>query len=85
MSALLKAFFEREGPAATIALLIGALVVASFVFTFVHGIYARFLRPGKNLKKVYGSWGECKVYLFEKVLFDFLFSCVFNSGGYGGN
>ena len=37
---------------------IGAAVVLSYVLTFLKGIYARVLRPGKNLKKCYGSWGK---------------------------
>lgn len=39
-----------------ITAVIGVAVVLSAVFTFVKGIYARVLRPGKNLKKDYGSW-----------------------------
>lgn len=35
---------------------IGALVVGKFLLTFVKGIYARLLRPGKNLKRTYGEW-----------------------------
>jgi hypothetical protein len=37
---------------------IGAVVVLSYVLTFLKGIYARILRPGKNLKLNYGVWGE---------------------------
>lgn len=35
---------------------VGCLVALQFVHVFLHGIYARLLRPGKNIKKVYGSW-----------------------------
>jgi hypothetical protein len=37
---------------------IGAVVVLSYILTFLKGIYARILRPGKNLKLTYGIWGE---------------------------
>ena len=34
---------------------VGVFVLASYAFDIVHGIWARLLRPGKNLRK-YGSW-----------------------------
>ena len=34
---------------------LGSLLVIRFILTAIEGIYARLLRPGKNLKK-YGSW-----------------------------
>lgn len=37
---------------------LGFCVLAHFLTVLVHGIWARCLRPGKNLKKVYGSWGK---------------------------
>lgn len=40
------------------AALIGLLVIAKYVLTFLKGIYARCLRPGKDLKKKYGQWGK---------------------------
>jgi hypothetical protein len=55
---LVQAFIQREGPVAAILLVTGALVVLKVVLTFLKGIYARLLRPGKNIKKVYGSWGK---------------------------
>ena len=64
MSALVLSFLQREGPVATVVLGVGLLVVASFVHTFLYGIYARLLRPGKNLKKVYGSWGKLINFIF---------------------
>lgn len=36
---------------------IGGLVILKFGYTAIKGIFARLIRPGKNLKK-YGSWGE---------------------------
>jgi 17beta-estradiol 17-dehydrogenase / very-long-chain 3-oxoacyl-CoA reductase len=35
---------------------LGLFVVAKYVFDFLHGIYAHFFRPGKNLVKSYGQW-----------------------------
>jgi len=35
--------------------IVGALWVLNFTFTLLNGIYARCLRPGKNLKK-FGQW-----------------------------
>lgn len=35
---------------------IGCLVFVHISFTLFRGIYARLLRPGKNIKLVYGSW-----------------------------
>jgi hypothetical protein len=58
MAELVKAFVQREGPVASLLLVTGAIVVLKVVYTFLHGIYARLLRPGKNIKKVYGSWGR---------------------------
>lgn len=37
---------------------LGGLVVFKFFFSLVNLFYARIFRPGKNLKKVYGEWGE---------------------------
>ncbi len=34
----------------------GALIYV--LISLVIGIYARLLRPGKNLKKQYGAWGN---------------------------
>jgi 17beta-estradiol 17-dehydrogenase / very-long-chain 3-oxoacyl-CoA reductase len=34
---------------------LGALVVLRVVLLALHSIYAKFLRPGKNLKK-FGDW-----------------------------
>jgi hypothetical protein len=39
-------------------IVIGAVVVLSYVFTFLKGIYARVLRGGKDLKRTYGQWGK---------------------------
>jgi 17beta-estradiol 17-dehydrogenase / very-long-chain 3-oxoacyl-CoA reductase len=36
--------------------LIGVVYVLSYLLTFLSGFYARIIRPGKNLKKNYGSW-----------------------------
>ncbi len=44
---------------------LGAVVLLSFVLTFLKGIYARLLRGGKNLKLTYGPWGETKSSLFR--------------------
>jgi hypothetical protein len=59
---------------------IGAVVVLSYVLTFLKGIYARILRPGKNLKLTYGVWGEffCKISSvapMTNVLLYLLYSC----------
>jgi len=35
---------------------IGFAVVLSFLSEFLQGIYNHFIRPGKNIKKRYGSW-----------------------------
>jgi 17beta-estradiol 17-dehydrogenase / very-long-chain 3-oxoacyl-CoA reductase len=37
---------------------LGLLVLAKYSFGFLHGIYARLIRGGKNLKKKFGSWGK---------------------------
>lgn len=34
---------------------VGVFVLASYAFDILHGIWARLLRPGKNLRK-YGAW-----------------------------
>lgn len=39
-----------------IAAAVGTLYILSFVFDFVHGIFARLIRPGKDVKKIYGTW-----------------------------
>ena len=38
-------------------MVVGGAVLASFLLTFIKGIYARLLRGGKNLKLNYGTWG----------------------------
>lgn len=35
---------------------IGGFVILNFVWNFFAGVYARLLRPGKNLKAKYGKW-----------------------------
>lgn len=35
---------------------LGALVVVSYVIGFLHGVYARCLRGGKNIVKKFGKW-----------------------------
>lgn len=40
----------------TLFVFIGFYIVISFVYQFLHGIYARCIRSGKNLKKIYGKW-----------------------------
>jgi 17beta-estradiol 17-dehydrogenase / very-long-chain 3-oxoacyl-CoA reductase len=35
---------------------VGFIVLLQIVYTALHGVYARLLRPGKNLKKKYGLW-----------------------------
>ena len=37
----------------------GVVVISYWLLTLTIGIYARLLRPGKNLKKEFGLWGEC--------------------------
>jgi hypothetical protein len=37
---------------------IGLSVLLYTFFNILGNIYALFIRPGKNLKKKYGSWGE---------------------------
>jgi 17beta-estradiol 17-dehydrogenase / very-long-chain 3-oxoacyl-CoA reductase len=37
---------------------IGFFVLLKAAYTFLVGIYARLLRPGKNLKSTYGKWGK---------------------------
>lgn len=49
-------------------LALGLLVVGNFVFTFLYGIWARLLRPGKNLKKSFGLWGNFLIIIFEILL-----------------
>lgn len=39
----------------TIITVVGAIVLARFLFDLVNGIFIHFIRPAKNLKK-YGSW-----------------------------
>lgn len=39
-----------------VLLAIGALVVAKYIGSFLHGIYAHFIRSGKNITKTYGQW-----------------------------
>lgn len=46
-------------------LALGFLVVGNFVLTFLYGIWARLLRPGKNLKKSFGLWGNSYIIMFE--------------------
>lgn len=40
----------------TACAIVGGLYISSYVYVFLVGIYARLLRPGKNLKKSYGPW-----------------------------
>lgn len=40
------------------AVVIGILYIVYWAYVALNGIYARLLRPGKNLKKIYGSWGK---------------------------
>ena len=42
--------------AATALLVIGGLVVLSYVLEILQGIYNHFIRGGKNITKRYGSW-----------------------------
>jgi hypothetical protein len=41
-----------------IAASVGGVVILLFLHTLFHGIYARLLRPGKNIVKKFGPWGE---------------------------
>ena len=36
---------------------IGGVVVLLFLKTLLYGIYARLLRPAKNIVKKFGQWG----------------------------
>lgn len=52
----------KQNPAQAVLFVLGALVVLKFLLTAVKGIYAHFLRPGKNLKKL-GEWGKLFVHI----------------------
>ncbi len=36
--------------------IVGFLLLLNFVYTAIHGVYARLIRGGKDLKKKYGLW-----------------------------
>jgi len=60
MDSINKVLLPVLGTQATDAILlvmqaIGLIYIASFALQFIHGIYARLIRPGKNLKKA-GKW-----------------------------
>lgn len=39
-----------------VCVVLGALCLLQYVHAAVQGIYARLLRPGKNIKRTYGDW-----------------------------
>lgn len=55
-AASVKAFVHREGWAAAVLLLVGAVVALRATLTLVRGLYARLLRPGKHIVSTYGRW-----------------------------
>jgi hypothetical protein len=61
----------KQNPAQGVAIVVGALVLLKFLFTALKGIYAHFLRPGKNLKKL-GEWGKFNCILLFFVLLIFV-------------
>ncbi len=52
-----------EGTEKTLVILavVGLCVVASALTSVWKGIYGRLLRPGKNLRKSFGSWGKSPI------------------------
>jgi 17beta-estradiol 17-dehydrogenase / very-long-chain 3-oxoacyl-CoA reductase len=55
MSAAVQEFLRSDN-FKTVTSVVGAVVVFSFVWDFVCGIYNHFLRPSKNIVKTYGQW-----------------------------
>lgn len=55
MSAAVQEFLRSDN-FTTATSLVGAIVVFSFLWDFICGIYNHFLRPGKNIVKTFGQW-----------------------------
>jgi hypothetical protein len=53
MSAIVQNLLQKAQP---VFLALGLLVALRWLATAVLGIYARILRPGKNIRKQYGEW-----------------------------
>jgi hypothetical protein len=43
---------------------VGGIVVLLFLHTLLYGIYARLIRPAKNIVKKFGQWG----WLFDSLI-----------------
>lgn len=37
---------------------LGQIYLIFWLVSMIVGVYLRFIRPGKDLKKLYGEWGE---------------------------
>lgn len=57
-SYLLKHYFNSgmSVDLITVCSAVGALCLLKYVWVALHGVYARVLRPGKNIKRTYGDW-----------------------------
>lgn len=53
MSAIVQNLLQKVQP---VLLALGLLVALRWLATALTGVYARILRPGKNIRKVYGEW-----------------------------
>lgn len=50
--------WDNSEPLVKIILVLGGVVVFKALLQVVTVFYKRVLRPAKNIKKTYGSWGE---------------------------
>lgn len=55
MSEVIKGCLHCE-TVKSVAGIVGAIVIISFLWDFLAGIYNHFIRPGKNIVKTYGQW-----------------------------
>lgn len=55
MSEAVQAFL-RSDTFFTLTSVVGAVVVFTFLWDFISGLYNHFLRPGKNIVKSFGQW-----------------------------
>lgn len=56
MSAPLEVFHSVLPYLTVVSYAVAGYILFNFVYGFVHGIFARCIRGGKNLKKCYGEW-----------------------------